>query len=58
MDISLLDNLNQPIEEIYLIKPKTYHELLIQLKNKIKKLPNYYEIFIIDKNDKEIKHII
>jgi len=56
MDVSLLDNLNQPIEEIYLIKPKTYHELLIiQLKKKIEKLPNYYEIFIIDKNDKEIK---
>ena len=55
MDVSLLDNLNQPIEEINMIKPKTYHELLIQLKKKIKRLPNNYEIFIIDKNDKEMK---
>ena len=55
MDVSFLDNLNNPIEEINLVKPKTYQELLIVLRQKIKKLPKFYEIFIIDKNNKEFK---
>ena len=42
-------------EEINLVKPKTYQELLIVLRQKIKKLPEFYEIFIIDKNNKELK---
>ena len=40
---------------INLVKPKTYQELLIVLRQKIKKLPEFYEIFIIDKNNKEFK---
>ena len=55
MDVSFLDNLNNPIEEIKLAKPKSFQELLILLRKKIKKLPEYYEIFIIDKNSKELK---
>ena len=55
IDILLLDNLNNTKEEINLIKPKTYQELLEQLNKKIKNLPKYYEIYIFGKNNEEIK---
>ena len=55
IDILLLDNLNNTKEEINMIKPKTYQELLEQLNKKIKNLPKYYEIYIFGKNNEEIK---
>ena len=55
IDIFLLDNLNNTKEEANMVKPKTYQELLSQLRKGIKNLPKYYEIYIIDKNNKEIK---
>ena len=55
LDIFLLDNLNSTKEELKTIKPKTYIDLIIQLKQEIKNLPQNYETFILDKDNKEIK---
>ena len=54
MDIFLLDNLNNKKEEINIIKPKNYQKILQQIRKKFKNISEYYEIFIIDKNNKEI----
>ena len=53
MDIILIDNSNQEIETIRIAKPKSYQELLNQL-DKFVNLPDYYEILILDKNNKKI----
>ena len=53
VDIFLLDNSSVTIEEISIMKPKTYKELLIRLRKKMKALPEYYDIFIYIDN-KEI----
>ena len=55
LDILILDNLNNTKEEINIIKPKTYKELLDQINHKFNNLPENYEIYILDKNNKEIK---
>ena len=55
IDIFLLDNLNNTKEEVNMIKPKTYQELLVHLRKRIKNLPQYYEIYIIGKNNEDIK---
>ena len=55
IDIFLLDNLNNTKNEVSMIKPNSYQELLNQLGKKIKNLPKYYEIYIIGKNNEEIK---
>ncbi len=55
IDIFLLDNSNNTKDEVNMIKPKTYLELLKQLRQKIKNIPEYYEVFIIGKNNEEIK---
>ena len=55
INIFLVDNSNSPKGEITITKPKTYKELLAQLKPNLKDLPEYYEIFIFDKSSKEIK---
>ena len=52
--IFLLDNLNNTKEEINMQKPKTYQELLVQLRKKIKNLPKYYETYIIGENNEKI----
>ena len=54
MDLFVLDNLNVTIGESSIIKPKTYEDLLQLLKSQEKNLPNFYEIFILDQNNKEI----
>ena len=55
MDVFLLDDLNNTKEQIKIIKPKNYKQLLKQIKQKLKNISEYYEIFIIDKNNKEFK---
>ena len=55
LQIFLLDNLGNTKNEISVIKPKTYEELLDLLKQKFKNISEYYELFIIDKNNQEIK---
>ena len=54
MDIFVLDNLHQVIGEINVNKPKFYHELVKLLEEKKNNMPENYDIFIIDKNNKEI----
>ena len=55
IDIFLLDNSNNTKEEIIIIKPINYQELLKKIKEKFKNIKEYFEIFILDKNNKEIK---
>jgi len=54
LNIILLDELNNVIEEINIIKPKTYEELLEQLKINFKNLPQFFQIFNYDNNKKII----
>ena len=55
VDIYLLDNSNITIEKIDIIKPNSLKDLYEQLKQKLKYIPERYEIFIVDKNNKENK---
>ena len=55
IDIILLDNLNKIKEEINMIKPASYQELIALIKQNFKNMPKNYEIFILDKDNKEIK---
>ena len=54
INVYLLDNSNFVKEEINIIKPKSYQELSIQIKQKLKNIPENYETFILYKNN-EIK---
>ena len=54
MEIFLLDNLNNTQEELNIIKPRTYKELLEKLRLKLKNLPQNFDLFIFDKNNKEV----
>ena len=54
INVYLLDNSNFVKEEINIIKPKSYHELSNQIKQKFKNIPENYETFILYKNN-EIK---
>ena len=54
MELYLLDESNMVKEEVIMIKPKSYKDLLKLIKNKLKNISEYYEIFIIDENNKEI----
>ena len=55
MEIFLLDKLNNAKSEFNIIRPKSYQDLLKELKQNITNISEYFEIFFIDKNDKEIK---
>ena len=55
MDIFILDNLNNIKEQTNMIKPRTYQALLDQINHKFKILPENYDIYILDKNHKEIR---
>ena len=55
ISVFLLDNSYNTKEEVYMGKPLNYQELFFQIKQQFKNLPNYFEIFCIDKNNKEIK---
>ena len=55
IDIFLLDNSNNTKEEISMIKPNNYKNFLKQLRQNFKNLPSKYELFILDKNNEEIK---
>jgi uncharacterized CHY-type Zn-finger protein len=54
INIFLVDNLNNIKEEINIIKPKTFLDLTIQLKKNLNYMPDYYEIYFFDKNNKKI----
>ena len=55
MDIFFLDNLNNTKEEITILKPKSFKQLLKQIKQKFKNISEYFELFILDKNNNEIQ---
>ena len=50
INIILLDNLNKAKEEINMIKPSSYQELFHLLKQNLKNIPEYYELFILDED--------
>ena len=54
MDIILFDSSNNYKEQVNVIKPKTYQNLLVQIKKNIKNIPKVYELFILDEYNKEI----
>ena len=54
LNIILFDSSNNCIEEVNIIKPKTYQNLLEQIKSNIKNIPEDYKIFILDEYNKEI----
>ena len=55
IDIYFMDNSNNTKEEVNIIKPRSYQELLKQIKQKFQQIPKFYEIFIFDNNNIEIK---
>ena len=55
INIFILDNSNNTKKEINIIKPSSYRELLIQLRQSYSNIPEFFEIFILDENNKEIK---
>ena len=50
-----MDNTNNTKKEINITKPSSYWELLIQLIQSSSNIPEYFEIFILDEKNKEIK---
>ena len=54
MDVFVVDNLKNIKEELKIEKPRNYKHLLELLLSKIKNIPQSYEIFILDKDNKEI----
>jgi len=55
LNIFILDNSNNTKKEINIIKPSSYRELLIQLRQSYSNIPEFFEIFILDEKNKEIK---
>jgi len=55
MNIYLLDNENNIKEEINIIRPKNYNQLLKQIEQKFKNISEYYELLILNNENKEIK---
>ena len=55
INLVLFDSLNNIKQEGTMLKPKTYEKLLKRLKLKFKNISSNYELFILDKNNKEIK---
>jgi len=55
IEVFLLDKQNNLIEEINIIKPKTYEILNITLKTNLKNLPEYFTLFYPSSNNKEIE---
>ena len=54
VDIFLLDITNNIIEEKNIIKPNTFQDLLISIKNNFKQLPESFNIFYQSSNNNEI----
>ena len=51
----LLDKSNNTKEEISIIKPTTYKEMLLYIRLNLKSIPDNFEMFILGKNNEEIK---
>ena len=55
INIFLLDISNNIKEDINIIKPKTFQEILEQIRKKANNFPELFEIFILDKENNDIK---
>ena len=55
LNIFLLDNFNKAKDEALIVKPETFGELLNKIDLKIKGTFDNYELFILDRKNKEIK---
>ena len=55
IDLFLLDKSNNTKEEISIIKPTTYKEMLSYIRLNLKSIPENFEMFILNRNNKEIK---
>ena len=55
INIFLLDKSNNLVEEISIIKPKTYELLNTSLKSNLKNLPEFFILFYFSSNNKEIE---
>ena len=55
INIFLIDTDNKIKEKINLKKLKTYQKLMEEMKKNFKIFPEYYEVFILDKDNKEIE---
>ena len=55
LTLFLLDESNNIKRDIYLDKPKTYQDLLKNIKEEMNNSQENYDIFILDKNNKEMK---
>ena len=55
LEIFILDKLNNTKSEFNIIKPKSYQVLLKQLRQNFTNISEYFEMFIIDRSNKEIK---
>ena len=53
--IILLDNSNNIKQEINIIKPKSYQQLLSEIAHKFKELPKNFHIFYNNEKNEEIK---
>ena len=53
--VTLLESTNKIKKEAKLIKPPTYKDLIQILSQKLKNIEDNYELFILDKNNEEIK---
>ena len=55
LNIILLDISNNTKKIINIIRPNTYQDLLDDLKQNVKNLPEYYKLYILDKTNKAIE---
>ena len=55
MDIIILDKFNNSKEKIKLKKPESFEDLVNKIRQKLKNIFQYFEIFIVDNNENEIK---
>ena len=55
IEVVLMDNSNNIREQISINKPKNYIKLISKLQKNLKNIPENFEVFILDNNNKEIK---
>ena len=54
INVILIDNSNNVVKEINIVKPKTYNDFLNQIKSSFTNLPKNYNIFNLGEKNKEI----
>ena len=54
MDIFLIDDSNNPIEALYIEKPKNFHEFISEIKKYFDNLPTHYVIFYTGDDNRDV----